>query len=73
MAYLMAGGYALLHRRHVRIDVLYEGAAAAHPGPPRRLHLRLLRRLHGTLIWIGGADAWNAFRSARRRARRGTR
>ena len=23
MAYLLAGGYALLHRRHVRIDVLY--------------------------------------------------
>ena len=24
MAYLLAGGYALLHRRHVRIDVIYE-------------------------------------------------
>ena len=24
MAYLLAGGYALLYRRHVRIDVIYE-------------------------------------------------
>ena len=24
MTYLLAGGYALLHRRHVRIDVIYE-------------------------------------------------
>jgi TRAP-type mannitol/chloroaromatic compound transport system permease small subunit len=24
MAYLLAGGYGLLHRRHVRIDVIYE-------------------------------------------------
>ena len=28
MAYLLAGGYALLHRRHVRIDVLYEALSA---------------------------------------------
>jgi TRAP-type mannitol/chloroaromatic compound transport system permease small subunit len=61
MAYLLAGGYALLHRRHVRIDVLYE-----------RLSPRVRARLDGftflffaayvlTLIWVGGADAWSSF------------
>lgn len=61
MAYLLAGGYALLHRRHVRIDVLYQALS-------RRTQLRLdaftflfFLAYMLTLIWIGGKDAWNAF------------
>ena len=61
MAYLLVGGYALLHRRHVRIDVIYE-----------RLSERARARLDAftfifflaymlTLIWAGGNDAWNSF------------
>ena len=61
MAYLLAGGYALLHRRHVRIDVLYEALS-------KRTQVRLdaftflfFLAYVLTLIWVGGADAWNSF------------
>ena len=61
MAYLLAGGYALLHRRHVRIDVLYEALS-----PRNRVRLDTFTFLFFlayvlTLIWAGGADAWNSF------------
>ncbi len=61
MAYLLAGGYALLHRRHVRIDVLYERLA-----PRTRARLDAFTFLFFvayvvTLIWAGGTDAWNSF------------
>ena len=62
MAYLMAGGYALLHRRHVRIDVLYE---ALKPTTRARLDaftFVFFAAYMLTLIWVGGADAWNALR-----------
>jgi TRAP-type mannitol/chloroaromatic compound transport system permease small subunit len=61
MAYLLAGGYALLHRRHVRIDVLYEALK-----PRNRVRLDAFTFVFFlayvlTLIWAGGADAWNSF------------
>ncbi|MEO8310766.1 MAG: TRAP transporter small permease subunit [Caldimonas sp.] len=61
MAYLLAGGYALLHRRHVRIDVLYEALS-----PRNRVRLDAFTFVFFlayvlTLIWAGGADAWNSF------------
>jgi TRAP-type mannitol/chloroaromatic compound transport system permease small subunit len=61
MAYLLAGGYALLHRRHVRIDVLY---TALRPRTRARLDaftFVFFAAYMLTLIWIGGADAWNSF------------
>ena len=61
MAYLLAGGYALLHRRHVRIDVLYE---ALKPRTRARLDaftFVFFAAYMLTLIGIGGADAWNSF------------
>ena len=61
MAYLLAGGYALLHRRHVRIDVIYQ---TLRPGTRARLDaftfLFFLAYML-TLIVVGGADAWNSF------------
>lgn len=58
VAYLMVGGYALLHRRHVRIDVIYERLA-----PRTRAKLDLFTFVFfvlyaGTLVWIGGDMAW---------------
>ncbi len=53
MAYLLAGGYALLHRRHVVVDVVYQRL------PPRlRAVLDLVTfpffiGYTGTLVWIG--------------------
>ena len=61
MAYLLAGGYALLHRRHVRIDVIYEALS-----PRTRARLDAFTFVFFvayvlTLIWAGGIDAWNSF------------
>ena len=61
MAYLVAGGYALLHHRHVRIDVVYLLF------PPRmRARVDLATFVFfllyaGTLVWIGGQMAWTSF------------
>ena len=60
-AYLVSGGYALAHRRHVRIDVIYD-----------RLSQRTQTRLDlftflffliyvGALIWVGTTLAWGSF------------
>jgi len=61
MAYLLAGGYALLHRRHVRIDVLYEALS-----PRARVRLDAFTFIFFlayvlTLIWAGGIGAWDSF------------
>ena len=61
MAYVIAGGYALLHRRHVRIDVIYE---ALKPRTRARLDAFTFVFFVAyvlTLIWYGGIDAWNSF------------
>jgi TRAP-type mannitol/chloroaromatic compound transport system permease small subunit len=62
MAYLLAGGYALLHRRHVRIDVLYEALS-----PRARVRLDAFTFIFFlaymlTLIWAGGIGALDSFR-----------
>ena len=61
MAYLLAGGYGLLHRRHVRIDVIYEALS-----PRTRARLDAFTFVFFvaymlTLVWYGGVDAWNSF------------
>jgi TRAP-type mannitol/chloroaromatic compound transport system permease small subunit len=61
MAYLLAGGYALLHRRHVRIDVVYEALS-----PRMRVRLDAFTFVFFlayvvTLIWAGGIGAWDSF------------
>ena len=61
MAYLLVGGYALLHRRHVRIDVLYQVLS-----PRARVRLDAFTFLFFlayvlTLIWAGGSIAWDSF------------
>jgi len=61
MTYLIAGGYALRHRRHVRIDVIYEKLS-----PAARTRLDLLTFVFflgdaGTLVWVGTEMAWSSF------------
>ena len=59
--YVIAGGYALLHRRHVRIDVIYE---ALKPRTRARLDAFTFVFFAAyvlTLICYGGVDAWNSF------------
>ena len=60
-AYLMSGGYALLHRRHVRIDVIYDRLS-----PRTQARLDLFTFLFfliyaGALIWVGTTLAWGSF------------
>jgi TRAP-type mannitol/chloroaromatic compound transport system permease small subunit len=60
MAYLLAGGYALRHRRHVIVDVVYQRL------PPRvrngldRLTFVFFVLYMVTLIWIGWQFAWDS-------------
>ena len=61
VAYLLGGGYALLRRGHVRIDLIY---GVLPPGP------RLIADISsfvffsiyvGALVWVGSQMAWGSF------------
>ena len=61
VAYLVGGAYALAHRRHVRIDVIYERLS-----PRTRARLDLFTFIFffiyiGALIWVGSTMAWGSF------------
>ena len=61
VAYLVGGGYALAHRRHVRIDVLYDRLS-----PATRVKLDFFTFLFfliymGALIWVGSTMGWSSF------------
>lgn len=63
-AYLLSGGYALAHRSHVRIDVIYERLSAR-----TRTRLDLFTFMFfclyvGALIWVGSTLAWTSFLQA---------
>lgn len=62
VAYLIGGGYALAHRRHVRIDLLYDRLS-----PPTQVILDSFTFLFfvlyvGGLLWVGTTLAWGSFR-----------
>lgn len=61
IAYLIGGGYALAHRRHVRIDIIYERLS-----PRARAMLDLFTFVFfllyaGALIWVGTTMGWTSF------------
>lgn len=63
-AYLLSGGYALAHRRHVRIDLIYDRLSAK-----TRTRLDLFTFIFffmyvGALIWVGSTLAWTSFLGA---------
>jgi TRAP-type mannitol/chloroaromatic compound transport system permease small subunit len=63
-AYVIGGGYALAHRRHVRIDVIFHRLS-----PRARARLDLFTFLFffiyvGALIWVGSTLAWGSFLEA---------
>lgn len=60
-AYLLSGGYAMAHRRHVRIDLVYDRLA---PRTRARLDLFTFTFFFiyvGALIWVGTTLAWGSF------------
>lgn len=64
MAYLLGGGYALKHRRHVRIDVVYQMFSE-----PARRRLDVLAFVFfvlyvGALVWVGADMAWTSFQQS---------
>ena len=61
VAYLISGGYGLAHRRHVRIDLVYDRLA-----PRVRVILDCFTFLFfllyaGGLVWVGTTMAWTSF------------
>ncbi len=61
IAYLIGGGYALAHRRHVRIDLVYDLLS-----PRKRAFLDLFTFVFfvlyaGALIWVGTTMGWTSF------------
>lgn len=60
-AYVLSGGYALAHRRHVRIDLIYDRLSAK-----TRARLDLFTFVFfclyvGALLWVGSTLAWTSF------------
>ena len=64
MAYLLGGGYALKHRRHVRIDVVYQMFSES---ARRRLDVFafvFFVGYVGALAWVGADMAWTSFQQS---------
>jgi TRAP-type mannitol/chloroaromatic compound transport system permease small subunit len=61
MTYLVAGGYALRHRRHVRIDVIYERRSAKTQTRLDLITFIFFVGYAGTLLWVGFDMAWDSF------------
>lgn len=61
VAYLLGGGYALLRRGHVRIDLIY---GVLPPGVKRAADVfsfAFFSLYVGALIWVGSQMAWGSF------------
>jgi TRAP-type mannitol/chloroaromatic compound transport system permease small subunit len=61
VAYLLGGGYALLRRGHVRIDLIY---GALSPGPRRAadvLSFVFFALYVSALVWVGAQMAWGSY------------
>lgn len=61
MTYLVAGGYALRHRRHVRIDLIYERRSAKTRARLDLITFVFFLGYAGTLLWVGADMAWQSF------------
>jgi TRAP-type mannitol/chloroaromatic compound transport system permease small subunit len=62
MAYLLGGGYALLHRRHVSVDVVYARLGAAARARCDAVTLVFFLLYLGALIWAGSLWAWESMK-----------
>ena len=60
MTYLLAGGYALLHQAHVRIDLLYATLSPRAQAWLDAATFIIFVLYAGTLIVIGGRMAWDS-------------
>lgn len=60
-AYLVSGGYALAHRRHVRIDLIYDRLSAITRARLDLFTFAFFFMYVGALIWVGSTLAWSSF------------
>lgn len=60
MAYLLGGGYALLYRRHVIVDVLYQRLSSRTRGRLDLVTFLFFVFYMLTLIWVGWVFAWDS-------------
>jgi len=60
-AYLLSGGYALAHRRHVRIDVIYDRLSVTMRARLDLFTFVFFCLYTGALIWVGSTLAWTSF------------
>ena len=64
VAYLLGGGYALLLRAHVRIDLLY-GVLGARARMWADIFAFICFTIYvGALVWIGAEMAWTSFQQS---------
>ena len=61
VAYLIAGGYALAYRRHVRIDLIYERLSHRTRAKLDLFTFVFFFIYAGGLIWVGTTMAWTSF------------
>jgi TRAP-type mannitol/chloroaromatic compound transport system permease small subunit len=61
VAYLIGGGYALAHRRHVRIDVIYERLSRSTRAKLDLFTFVFFVVYTGALIWVGTTMAWTSY------------
>jgi TRAP-type mannitol/chloroaromatic compound transport system permease small subunit len=64
MGYVLAGGYTLLHRRHVIVDLVYQKLNARQRLVADALMFVLFFLYVGTLIWFGLTFAWDSFENS---------
>jgi len=64
MTYLLAGGYAMLHRAHVRIDFLYERFSERARTRLDVLTFAFFALYAGALVWVGWQMGWQSFQQA---------
>ncbi len=62
MAYLLGGGYALRHRRHVSVDVLYARFSVRTRAWLDVVTLAFFVLYLGTLLWAGSVWAWDSIK-----------
>jgi TRAP-type mannitol/chloroaromatic compound transport system permease small subunit len=61
VAYLIGGGYALAHRRHVRIDLVHERLSSSLQAKLDVLTFVFFVIYVGALVWFGSTMAWTSF------------
>jgi TRAP-type mannitol/chloroaromatic compound transport system permease small subunit len=64
VAYLLGGGYALLKRAHVRIDLIYDAFGTRAKMWADLISFVCFTIYVGALVWIGTEMAWTSFQQS---------